>query len=99
MNKISIVYPMLSLLAGLFIGIISGVGVTVEPRPESVVSVDMPLCESGSIQTVMLGEPVGCDLDGSQTLVVMYMPEVECDRAGGQWVKVRGTALCADVDY
>jgi len=52
-------------------------------------------CQPGVEIVIEWDQPAPCDLDGSQTLVLLGGTEAHCESVGGRWVY----EACEDVDY
>ena len=86
--------------AGLLTGCSLGAAVVRQapvPATPAAAPVDTrPDCAPGAEVVVWYTESTPCDLDGSQTLVLLGLPnEAACDQHGGRWVY----EACEDVDY
>lgn len=56
---------------------------------------EVPPCAAGAEVIVHGNEPTPCNLDGSNTLVILNITEAACDQVGGRWVY----EACEDADF
>lgn len=77
-----------------------GVGGVLTASPESGVEAALLRPCTGTVVGVADGQPVGCDVQAGQVLVVIGMGAVECADSGGRHLELGwGITACVDVDY
>ena len=82
-------------LIALALAPLAGCALPVVAKPAPAGPPPKPACEAGAEIVVWGDDATPCDLDGSNTLTVLGIPESECDHIGGHFEY----EACVDADF